>query len=226
MPIESSTIKFLKDVDKNNNRNWFQAHKSQYELALENMKESASWIEKAMNKKDMIEKSKVFRIYRDVRFSKDKAPYKNNFGVHFTRATPQRRGGYYLHVEPGKSFAGGGFWAPSPEDLKRIREEFAVEAKPIRKIITAKTFVQYFGTLGGDELKTAPSGFDRDHPSIDLIRKKQFVVMRTFKDKEVVDPSFFKEVVKTFDAMRPFFDYMSDVLTTNMDGESVIGKGR
>jgi uncharacterized protein (TIGR02453 family) len=129
-------------------------------------------------------------------------------------------------VEPGKSFAGGGVWAPSPEDLKRIREDFAVEAKPIRKIITAKTFVQYFGTLGGDELKTAPSGFDRDHPSIDLIRKKQFVVMRTFKDKEVVDPSFFKEVVKTFDAMRPFFDYMSDVLTTNMDGESVIGKGR
>src|SRR5688572_13708481 len=101
MNIEASTIKFLKDLDKNNNREWFLAHKAQYEIALENMKGVKDAVVKSLNKKDMLEDGRVFRIYRDVRFSKDKAPYKNNFGIHFTRAGKERRGGYYLHIEPG-----------------------------------------------------------------------------------------------------------------------------
>ncbi len=221
MGIETSTIKFLKDLEKNNNREWFQSHKAQYESTLENIKELSAEVKEKLSKKDLIEDAKVFRIYRDVRFSKDKAPYKNNLGVHFTRATKQLRGGYYLHIQPGESFAGGGFWAPSPEDLKRIRDEFAFDTKTIRKITSGKTFVKYFGTLGGDELKTAPSGYDRNHPGIDLIRKKQFVVMRKFTDKEVADKNFVKEVVATFEAMRPFFDYMSEVLGTDMNGEAM-----
>ena len=222
MGIETTTLKFLKALDKNNNREWFLSHKEEYELALNDMKSIAGEVEKALNKKDVIESARVFRIYRDVRFSKDKAPYKNNFGIHFTRATPQRRGGYYLHLEPGKSFAGGGFWAPSPEDLKRMRDEFAFDDAPIRKIITSKTFVKYFVTLHGDELKTAPSGYDRNHPAIDLIRKKQFIISRPFTDKEVVDPTFIKEVTLTFEAMRPYFDYMSDVLSTDINGQVLI----
>ena len=221
MGIETSTIKFLKDLEKNNNREWFQSHKAQYESTLENIKELSAEVKEKLSKKDLIEDAKVFRIYRDVRFSKDKAPYKNNLGVHFTRATKQLRGGYYLHIQPGESFAGGGFWAPSPEDLKRIRDEFAFDTKTIRKITSGKTFVKYFGVLGGDELKTAPSGYDRNHPGIDLIRKKQFVVMRKFTDKEVADKNFVKEVVATFEAMRPFFDYMSEVLGTDMNGEAM-----
>ncbi len=219
MSIQSSSLKFLKDLDRNNNREWFQAHKAQYDLTVANLKEVTEVIRKGLNQKDVIEDAKVFRIYRDVRFSKDKSPYKNNLGVHFVRATRERRGGYYLHIEPGKCFAGGGFWDPSPEDLKRIRDEIAFDAKPLRKILSGKTFVNYFGSLGGDELKTAPSGYERDHPDIDLIRKKQFVVMRKFTDKEVLDPGFPKEVVKTFEAMRPFFDYMSEVLTTDLNGQ-------
>jgi uncharacterized protein (TIGR02453 family) len=186
------------------------------------MKDLANELKEVLNKKDVIEDARVFRIYRDVRFSKDKAPYKNNFGIHFTRATNLRRGGYYLHIEPGKSFAGGGFWAPSPEDLKRIRDEFAFDEKPIRKIISAKSFVKYFGTLQGEELKTAPSGYDRNHPAIDLIRKKQFVVMRPFTDKEVTDPNFIKEVRLTYETMRPYFDYMSEVLSTDINGQSIL----
>ena len=219
MGIETSTLKFLKDLEKNNNREWFQSNKERYENTLQNLKETAEDIRKGLSKKDLIESAKVFRIYRDVRFSKDKAPYKNNLGVHFTRGTKQLRGGYYLHIEPGNSFAGGGFWAPSPEDLKRIRDEFAFDTKTIKKITSAKTFVKYFGTLEGDELKTAPSGYDRNHPGIELIRKKQFVIRRNFTDKEVADQHFPKEVVSTFEAMRPFFDYMSEVLGTDLNGE-------
>ena len=221
MGIDVSTIKFLKDLEKNNNREWFQSNKDKYENTLQNIKEVSAEVKEKLSKKDLIEDAKVFRIYRDVRFSKDKAPYKNNLGVHFTRATKKLRGGYYLHIQPGESFAGGGFWAPSPEDLKRIRDEFAFDTKTIRRITSGKTFVKYFGTLGGDELKTAPSGYDRNHPGIDLIRKKQFVVMRKFTDKEVTDKNFVKEVVATFEAMRPFFDYMSEVLGTDMNGEAM-----
>ena len=221
--IEKSTIKFLKELENNNNREWFQEHKEQYDAALQNMNQFRDAVIAGLRKKDLIEDGRVFRIYRDVRFSKDKAPYKNNFGIHFTRATPERRGGYYLHIEPGKSFVGGGFWAPEPSDLKRIRDEFAFDDKPIRKITSAKNFVNYFGTLNGDELKTAPSGYDRDHPAIDLIRKKQYIIGRNFKDKEVTDESFLKEVILTFEAMRPLFDYMSEILSTNLNGEARAG---
>ena len=220
MIIEPTTLKFLKDLEKHNNREWFLSHKDQYEAALKNVNAFKDAVVASLSRKDMIEDGRVFRIYRDVRFSKDKAPYKNNFGIHFTRAGKERRGGYYLHIEPGKSFTGGGFWAPEPKDLKRIRDEFAMDDKPIRKITSNKTFVKYFGTLEGDELKTAPSGYDRDHPAIDLIRKKQYLIGRKFTDKEILDKSFLKEVVLTFEAMRPFFDYMSEVLGTNLNGEA------
>ena len=219
MALKPATLKFLKDLEKNNNRDWFQAHKAQYENAWANAKEVLDDVVKGLNKKDVIEEGKMFRIYRDVRFSKDKSPYKDHFGIHFVRAGKERRGGYYLHIQPGGSFVGGGFWEPNPADLKRIRNEIAYDDKPLRKIISAKGFVSTFGKLEGDELKTAPSGYERDSPAIDLIRKKQFLVSKKFTDKQVSDPGFVKEVVKTFEAMRPFFDYMSEVLTTNADGE-------
>jgi uncharacterized protein (TIGR02453 family) len=219
MPVLPTTMKFLKDLERNNNRDWFLDHKAQYENATGNMKDVLQEVISGLRKKDVIEDGKLFRIYRDVRFSKDKAPYKNHYGIHFVRAGKERRGGYYLHIQPGESLVGGGFWAPSPEDLKRMRDEFAYDDKPIRKILASKSFISNFGKLEGDELKTAPSGFERDSPAIDLIRKKQYLLSRKFKDKEVLDPGFVKEVVKTFEAMRPYFDYMSEVLTTNSDGE-------
>ncbi|MEP6646925.1 MAG: DUF2461 domain-containing protein [Saprospiraceae bacterium] len=221
MGIETGTVKFLKDLDKNNNREWFLAHKAEYESALQNVNAFKDEIVRGLSKKDVIEDGKVFRIYRDVRFSKDKSPYKNNLGIHFTRATKAKRGGYYLHIQPGESFVGGGFWAPEPADLKRIRDEFAHDPKTIRKIISQKKFVAYFGTLSGDELKTAPSGYDKDDPAIDLIRKKQFTISRKFTDKDLTSPGFAKEVLLTYEAMRPFFDYMSEVLSTDSNGQRI-----
>jgi uncharacterized protein (TIGR02453 family) len=222
MKIQPGVLQFLSDLSQNNNREWFLANKPRYEAALANMKQFVKSVESALGETDHIEDSTLFRIYKDVRFSKDKLPYKNNFGMGFTRATKRLRGGYYLHIEPGASFAGGGFWQPSAEDLKRIRDEFVMDAQSIREIIAEPTFKEYFGTLDGEELKTAPRGYDKDSPAVDLIRKKSFVVRRSFTDAEVASEDFLQEVKRTFEAMRPYFDYMSMVLTTNMNGESVV----
>jgi uncharacterized protein (TIGR02453 family) len=222
MKIQASTLQFLKDLSANNNREWFQANKDRYEPALDNMKQFARAVENALGETDLLESATLFRIYRDVRFSKDKSPYKNNFGLGLSRATKSLRGGYYLQIEPGGSFVGGGFWQPNAEDLKRIRAEFAIDDRPIREIMADPDFRKYFDILQGEELKTAPQGFDRDHPAIDLLRKKSFVVKRNFTDAAVTDDSFLQEVTHTFRAMRPYFDYMSMVLTTNLNGESIL----
>lgn len=222
MKIQSSTLQFLIDLSANNNREWFQANKDRYEAAQENMKHFTRAVEQALGETDHLETAKLFRIYRDVRFSKDKSPYKNYFGMGFSRATKRLRGGYYLHIEPGASFAGGGFWGPNAADLKRIRDEFAADDQPIRAIMANPVFKKYFGTLQGDALKTAPAGYDKNSPAIDLIRKKNFTVQRNFTDAEVGAGNFLQEVKLSFEAMRPFFDYMSMVLTTDLNGVSLI----
>ncbi len=222
MPLANSTLAFLEDLAAHNERDWFQANKSRYEAAKQDVEALVRQIETGLSRTDQIEEAKLFRIYRDVRFSKNKQPYKTHFAAYFKRATKLRRGGYYLHIEPRASFAGGGFWNPNPQDLKRIRDEFAADDKPMRRILADPLFKQLFGTLQGEEVKTAPKGFSIDHPAIDLIRKKQFVVMRPFTDEEVLAEGFGEEVVRTFEAMRPWFDYMSEVLTTNLNGELIV----
>lgn len=222
MNITKSTFDFLKQLGNNNNRPWFEENKKHYEIVKDNFKEFVTALQGEMEKHDLIEKAKIFRIYRDVRFSNDKTPYKTSQSVGFTRATNRLRGGYYFQIQPGEIFVGGGFWAPEKDDLKRIREEFKVDDTYIRKIIADKEFIKYFGTLRGDELKSAPKGYDKDHPAIDLIRKKQIVVSRIFTERDAMQPDFYKEVNATFKAMRPLFDYMSDVLTTDLNGESIL----
>lgn len=215
-------FEFLRELSQNNNREWFQAHKAEYEAIVKENKKFFEAIYAELQETDSIQKMHIFRIYRDVRFKKDKTPYKQNFGVSFSRTKPLLRGGYYLHLEPDNSFVGGGFWNPSPEDLLRIRKEFELDVEPINKIVNDEVFKQYFGELKGEDgVKTAPKGFDKNHPAIHLIRKKQFVLMRPFTDEEVFAPNFKEEVIKTFLAERPFFDYMSDVLTTNLNGELI-----
>lgn len=222
MKIETSSLAFLSDLVQNNDRAWFQSNKGLYEATLENMNRFMQAVESGLNETDHIESAHLFRIYRDVRFSKDKLPYKDNFGMGFKRATKRLRGGYFLQVGPGVSFAGGGFWGPNAQDLKRIRDEFAIDDQPIREIMGHPTFQQYFGTLQGDEVKTVPRGYEKDSPALDLIRKKNFVVRRRFLDAEVTSAGFLLEVKRTFEAMRPYFDYMSMVLTTDMNGESLV----
>jgi len=192
--IEKSTLKFLKDLAKNNDRLWFKASKNEYDYALANMKGLIESIEAELNKVDMIEKKKVFRIYRDVRFSKDKTPYKDHLGGSFTRATAARRGGYFLGIQPGnKSIIAGGFWNPESTDLKRVREELALDPSDFRKIINAKKFKDFFGQLEGQTLKNIPRGFDKESPAGDLLRMKQYLCYRPVSDKEIIEPDFLKK---------------------------------
>ncbi|MDV7699375.1 DUF2461 domain-containing protein [Chryseobacterium soli] len=212
-------FEFLKHLEKNNNREWFAQHKSEYDLIVKENKVFFDHIYTELQKHDNLKGIHIYRIYRDVRFSKDQTPYKNNFGVGYSRSKPMLRGGYYIQLEPNNSFVGGGFWGPDTKDLLRIRKEFELNTTAIDKITSDTTFKKYFGNIEGEAVKTAPRGFDKNHPAIDLIRKKQYVVMRKFTDKEVLSDNFQKEALLTLLAMRPFFDYMSEVLTTDLNGE-------
>jgi uncharacterized protein (TIGR02453 family) len=220
--ITKSVLDFISLLSKNNNREWFAENKTAFQVQEQIAKTFFHEVNTELQKQDSIESIQVYRIYRDIRFSKDKSPYKRYLSAWYSRTKPFFRGSYYLHLEPGNSFIEGGFWAPNAEDLKRIRKEFELDDREIREIMTNPVFKKYFGKMEGEELKTAPKDFDKNHKAIDLIRKKQFLVIRRFSDKEVLDKNFKNEILSTFTAMRPFFDYMSDVLTTNLNGESII----
>ena len=224
--ISKSNIEFLKLLKKNNNRDWFTANKERYTKEHEEVITFAEELLALANKHDVIDtpsgKKSLYRIYRDVRFSKDKTPFKSNWSGGFQRATKKRRGGYYFHIEPGNNLVGGGFFGPNPKDLKRIRDEFAYDPAPIRKILKSKSFKETFGTMEGSQVKTKPKGFNIDDPAIDLLRYKQFFLVRKFTDKEVLRPDFAKQVDATFKKMRPFFNYMSEVLTTDTNGVSIV----
>ncbi len=224
--IPRSALEFLSLLKKNNNRDWFLDHKQRFLEEQLHLEHYAGAVLNELNKEDEIEtpsgKKSLHRIYRDTRFSKEKTPYKTHWSGGFRRAGRTRRGGYYFHIEPGNSVIAGGFWGPNAEDLKRVRDELAFDASPLRKILGARPFISTFGTLQGEQLKTTPKGYDADSPAIDLLRYKQYLLVRPFTDAEVLDPSFVKQTVQTFRHMRPFFDYMSEVLTTDVNGISVI----
>jgi uncharacterized protein (TIGR02453 family) len=220
--ISTSAIDFLKDLTANNNKLWFDDNRNRYENVKKDMRSFFTSIFEALKKSDDLEEMKIFRINRDIRFSKDKTPYKNHISVHYQRRKPQLRGGYYLHIEPGnKSFLAGGFWAPSKEDMLRIRQEFETDAEPMRRIIDVPAFKKVFGVVQGEKLSSAPKGFDKTHPNIDLIRHKNWYFETYFPDELVLSAKFSNEVIHAFLLLRPYFDYMSDVLGTDANGEPV-----
>lgn len=219
--ITKATLDFLKELKANNNREWFADNMDTFRANEKAVKVFFNILNDRLQTIDSIEKLQVFRIYRDIRFSKDKTPYKQFFSAWYSRTKPLLRGSYYVHIEPGSSFVEGGFWEPNPADLLRIRKEVEFDDSYITQITQQEQFKKYFGQIEGAEVKTAPKGFDKNHTAIGLIRKKQFIITRKFTDREVLSPGFADEVLRTFAAMRPFFDYMSDVLTTNLNGESL-----
>lgn len=225
LQIYASCFDFLNQVRENNNRDWFSLHKDEFLKEQGFIEDFAEGLLKELNIDDVIEtpsgKRSVYRIYRDTRFSKDKTPYKTYWSGSFRRASKYRRGGYYYHIEQGNSFIAGGFWGPSAPDLKQIREHIAFDATPLREILINDSFVATFKLLKGEQLKTTPKGFNADHENIDLLRYKQFLLVRHFTDEEVLKDDFFEAAVKTFKSMRPFFDYMSEALTTDINGIEV-----
>lgn len=214
---------FLKKLKKNNHRDWMLENKKEYQANEKTLKQFYATIEKGLNENDEISKVKVFRINRDLRFSKDKTPYNVHRSVSFARAGAHRRGGYYLRLEPGNSLMAGGFFSPNPADLLRIRKEFEIDASEINTILSKKILKKAFGGFVQEyKVKTAPKGFSKDHPNIDLIRLKSYFVVHKFTDKEVFSENFNEELLKHFRLLRPYFDYMSEVLSTDLNGESIL----
>lgn len=232
--IKKSTLTFLRQLSKNNDRDWFNDNKAKYEAARDNVAEFGQALLDRLSESDVLStengKKSLYRIYRDTRFSKDKTPYKTNLSGGFTRDGKLRRGGYYFHVMPSAvknnwaemSLVGGGFFSPERDDLKRIREELAADASEMRAILADPDFVRIFGELQGEQLKTAPQGYPKDHPNIDLLRYKQFYAFRYFTDAEVTSADFLDQAHEAYLTLRPFFDYFTDVLTTDANGELVV----
>ena len=215
----------MQDLKKNNNKSWFDANRSRYEDSHQEMFEFAEDLMSTLGKYDnlveMTGKKSLFRIYRDVRFSKDKTPYKHHWAGRMKRDTVWLRGGYYYHIEPENTILAAGFWNPEKEDLKLIRDHIAQDSSILRKIISTKEFKNEWGSLEGEQLKSAPKGFSKDHKDIDLLRHKQLIVHRKFSDREVLSENFIDRCVESFRSIRPFFDYMSEILTHDLNGQAL-----
>jgi len=221
--IPKSAFKFLKSLKKNNNRDWMQENKKEYLSNEKSLKQFYSAIESNLNRADEISKLKVFRINRDLRFSKDKTPYNVHRSASFSRAGVHRRGGYYLRLEPGNSMMAGGFFSPESADLLRIRKEFEMDASAIREILNEKEFKKAFRGFNQEyAVKTAPRNFDKEDPNIDLIKLKSYFVVHHFTDDEVFSENFEENLTNHFLLLRPYFDYMSEILTTDLNGISLI----
>lgn len=225
MTIEKSTFDFLKALAKNNNREWFQKNKERYLASQLNVIQWLNALLAEMNKHDQLQtqngKEALYRIYNDVRFSADKTPYNPRFSGYFKRLKPQLRGGYYFWIKPGASRIACGFGYPNPQDLLRIRQDIDVNPTDWRKLLKGKKLQSTFGDMQGEQVKTTPKGFSKDHEAIDLLRYKQFWFEKSYTDAEVLSPQFLKQVNADFKTIRPFFDYMSEVLTTDLNGEAL-----
>ncbi len=212
--MEKATLDFLAKLKKNNNKEWFAANKKLYEAALTDY---TAFIEALLGEivkfdaslKAVRAKDTLFRIYRDVRFAKDKSPYKPNFGANMAAGGRMGGPGYYFHMEAGGSFLAGGIHQPETKTLQKIREQIAERPDELRKIIAAPAFKKKFGGLAGEELKTAPRGFAKDHPALDLLKRKEFIVFQQLTDAEVLGPKLKKLAAESFFAMLPLNQFLA-----------------
>lgn len=213
--ISTKTFDFLKKLTKNNNREWFNENKNLYTDSQENVITFLEELVKEMSGFDqelakIDAKKALFRIYRDTRFSKDKIPYKTNFGASLGMGKGSQKGGYYLHLEPGKSFLAGGVYMPESSVLKEIRKEISLYGDEFAKIINNKDFKKHFTELDPtDKLKKVPQGFEKEDPMGDYLKLKNFIVVYKIDDETVLDKNAVKEMAKIFKLMKPFNDFLN-----------------
>jgi len=215
-------LSFLKSLSKNNNREWFDKHKPRYLEAKQNFDVFVSSFLDGLIVFDeslggLDPKKLSFRIYRDVRFSKDKSPYKNNMGAGFSpNGKMVQEPGYYLHIQPGNnSMIAGGMYMPDAENLSRIRQEIDYNGEALKKIMNDKKFKSAFGEFDqSDKLKNIPKGYDKDNPNGELLKLKSFTVSHIFTDKEVADKNFIKHAVAICKTMKPMNDYLKEAIVS------------
>jgi uncharacterized protein (TIGR02453 family) len=215
--LQSSTLRFLKSLKKNNNKSWFETNKHTYLLAKEDLEQFVQQLIDGLGKTDkgiaaLKPKDCVFRIYRDVRFSKDKTPYKISMSASFNRNGKSAPGaGYYFHCEPGNNMVGGGIWMPMPEELNKIRQEIDYNFAEWKKIIGRPAFKKLFaGSIEGESLSRAPKDYDDRNPAIEFLKMKSFVVSRTLDDATLQSKSLLKEALRTFFTMKEFIDFLNE----------------
>ncbi len=223
--LHASTLQFLRDLVQNNNREWFQENRKKYDTAKADLENLVGGVITEVNKfqdlGNLLVKDCIFRINRDIRFSKNKAPYKSNLSAGI--GPGGRSSGkidYYLHIQPdGQSFLGGGMWDPTTEQLANYRQEIDYNADELKAIIHESTFRDYFPEVHGAVLKTTPKGYAKDHPEIELLRRKELFFVHKFSDKDVTAKDFQQNIVNGIKLLKPYCDYMNYILNPVNEGK-------
>ena len=209
--ISKDTFHFLNQIKTNNNKPWFEKNRASYEKARAEYLGFVTRVVEGIGRIEGIpekEPSKyVQRIYRDIRFSKDKTPYKSFFSSIIERGPENIKCPLYIQIQPGRSMMGGGVWDPSPETLKKIRQEIDYNSIGLKKIINSKEFLKHFGKISGTKLTRPPKGYEADNPNIELLKFKQLFVQRMFEDELVLSKNLIPEILKSYKAALPFFTY-------------------
>jgi uncharacterized protein (TIGR02453 family) len=217
--LQAATLKFVKDLAKNNNKPWFDAHRKEYEAAKADF---AGFIQTVIDKhskndptiKSIVAKDCMFRINRDIRFSKDKSPYKTNMGAYINRGGKKSLfGGYYFHCEPGRCFTGGGLWMPMPPELNKVRQEIDYNFAIFKKIIGSKKFKSVYGDLSRDTeyvLTRVPKGYEANNPAAEYLKMKSFVALTTLKDADLTSKDLVKKTVTSFEALQPLLEFINE----------------
>ncbi|MFI5220282.1 MAG: DUF2461 domain-containing protein [Bacteroidia bacterium] len=214
--LQKSTLDFLKSLKKNNNRIWFENNRAKYETAKNDFEIFVNNLISALSKndpklKDAKAKDCMFRIYRDVRFSKNKAPYKTNFGAVVDEGGRKSdKACFYIQVEPGNTFVAGGRWMPEPDDLREIRKEIFYNTKKFKKILSGKSFKKYFGKLSDVKLKLPPKGFDKNFPDIELLKYTSFIVDNYLGDEKLLSENIFTLCSDVHKAMLPLLEFLNE----------------
>ena len=214
--LQSSTIQFLKALKKNNNKEWFDKNRKIYEQAKADY---LNFVTIMLNEiqgfdtslMELQPKQCIFRLNRDVRFSKNKDPYKTNFGASFSKGAKKiQTAGYYFHLEPGENFVGGGLWMPMAPDLNKVRQEIDYCFKEFSSILKKPNFKTTYGDMDNSmKLVRPPKGFDVDNPALEYLKLKSFVVTRSIKDTELTDKQLVKNVVKDFKTIAPLVHFLN-----------------
>lgn len=213
--LDNSTLQFLRDLKKNNSREWFAENRSRYDQARSQVEELVEFLLKEVGQIEDLANTKVkdciFRIHRDIRFSKNKDPYKNHLAAAIgPGGRNSGRIDYYIHIEPdGESFLGGGMWAPTPEQLAKFRQEVDYNVQELKNIIELPEFRAYFPEIWGETLKTTPKGYPKDHPEIELLKRKQMFFMHKYSDQEVTSATFPQELVAGIRILKPYIDFLN-----------------
>lgn len=216
--MSTKVLEFLTKLKQNNNRDWFKANKKQFDEAKNEYAEMVQYLIDSMSVSNnelanLEAKDAIFRIYRDVRFSKDKSPYKVGMGAVITSGGRKSLiAGHYLHIEPGNSFLAGGSHCPPAEQLKKIRSEILYNNEEFKNILSSPEFIKLFGEIVGDKLKRPPVGYPKDFEDIDLLKFKDYTIFHKISDKDVLKPEFLSETVSVFEKMKPFNEFLNRAL--------------